>query len=405
MALKIHLKGTVMPTVLVVLTLMSVIVLGILMLWDTDFLFFSRLNYIKTQRMNIESVFTLYENDPNIISTSDTFENVILYESLPSSEMLLRRSIYGLYEIVTVKSKCGKVSRSRVLGMRKPWKKKCSLWYLNDNSALMLTGETHIKGRALLPQNGVQYGQMQSVFFSGNKLDAVDIGISGKSMPDISREAQGNVDRLFGLSAGQIIETTFEKRDAGFNDDTLIIETENEVIFDCALNGNIILLGNTVYLDKSSTLSDIIVVADKVYIGDEFRGNLQVFARDSIMAGNDVRLEYPSGLYSRKHIEIGERGEVNGYVIVDHTEPMDRKKHNGRIARSAKVRGMVWSSGIIQLQGVVNGSVFLNKAAYYSPHGVYQNTLYDVTVLNNDIIAFPVWLDHDGKRKSIKCLN
>ena len=61
-----RLPAGVLATVLVVSALMLLSVLGVLALWESDFLFFSRAGYLSRQRANVESAFVLYAADSTL---------------------------------------------------------------------------------------------------------------------------------------------------------------------------------------------------------------------------------------------------------------------------------------------------------------------------------------------------
>ena len=66
-----RLPAGVLATVLVVSALMLLSVLGVLALWESDFLFFSRAGYLSRQRANVESAFVLYAADSTLTARLD----------------------------------------------------------------------------------------------------------------------------------------------------------------------------------------------------------------------------------------------------------------------------------------------------------------------------------------------
>lgn len=400
-----RLKAGAISTVLVVSTLMLLMLLALMLLWDADFVMFSRTNYMRRQRANIESLFTLYMNDPKILTQTETEKSVTLYESVPGSDMLIERRLWGLYELVRVASEYGRVAQTRMLGLSVPYKERCNLWYLDNRSSLTATGDTNLHGRLLLPQNGIVYGQMQSVFFSGETIERSNIARSSNRMPTILPYIRKHLEELSDKNGTYADNVLPDSMYVSFRDDVYTIRPDDGLVAGRILGGNIMVFGDKIHIDASSRLDDVLIIGNTITIGDGFTGSLQAFARDSVMIGESAALKYPSGIYARSYVEVGERTEVNGYVICDFAGEPDLKKPNGRMARTSKVRGLVWNSGIMQLQGIVSGAVFLNKAVYYAPHGYYQNMLYDATILENDIIAYPLWVDDNMRRRDAKWVN
>lgn len=334
----IRVSGGVLSTVVVVAVLMLLMVMAVLALWDTDFLLFSRAGYLRMQRDNMESALAVYCNDPAVLDRLDADSTFLLYDSIPSSRMKLVRRPWGLYEVIGMESAGGKVRSSVVCGLREPSGDGCVLWYRNNNGAVTLTGRSYVNGRALLPDNGVIYGQMQSVFFSGERLHPNDIRKSGETMPEASAAARRQTEMLFGLRAGGVLHT--DSIAVAFRaGEPLVLGIDGDPD-GYHLSGNIILTGGEVTVGARTKLNDVIVVADKISVGDGFAGSCQLFARDSLFVGRNVSLEYPSGVYSRRYAELGDGSEVNGYFIVDYSGRPEVMQPNCRKSRLSKVRGL-----------------------------------------------------------------
>ena len=400
MHLKATLKGGVLSTIVVVAVLMLLIVFALIALWDADFLLFSRANYLRVRRANIESAFILYSLDPGITENLDADSTFVLFDSVPSSRMKIARKPWGLYEVVTVGSGDGRIFRSGILGLRQPYKDDCRLWYRNNEGAVTLTGKSYIKGTADLPDNGIIYGQMQSTFFSGERLHPSHIRKSEKELPSPADVAMRIIAGLFELrdtgSTGLPDSLTVAFR----NSDTEVIGVGE--IYDCYLSGNIILTGSKVDIRSDAILHDVIVVADEIRVEGGFRGSVQLFAADSVIVGRNVALESPSGIYSKKYAELGDNSEVNGYLIVDYGGEEDIMQPACRKSQTSKLRGLFYCSGIAQIQGIVSGTAFVDKSVYYSPQGYYSDFLYDIALLENRETAYPLWFDAPPQRKEAK---
>lgn len=356
-------SGAVLPVVMVVSTLLMLVVLSVMSLWEADFLFFSRSRHDAVRMADIASGFTLYREYPNeVLSRLDPDSTLLLYDSVPQSRITIRRTPWGLYERVSITAGDGKTRTTKLLGRRSLCRDEFTVFCRNRGYAVTLTGKTNLKGRVFIPSRGIMYGHMGSTFFDGEKLDPGMIGISYDSLPTRDTAAVAVVKRLLATADG-----------------------------DVTIGGG--------------RLRDTIVVGRRVRIESGFRGSVQVFATDSLTVESGVTLEYPSGLFSQKYIDIGERSAVNGYVVVDPAEKPDPRYANYVQSRLAVVRGLLWVGGMAQLQGIVSGTAILDRAACYSPRGYYDNMLYDVTVLENDQIAWPLWLAGPPQRKEAKWID
>ena len=398
-----HIPGAVLPTVMVVSVLLLLTVIAVASLWEADFLFFSKQRYAAMQRANLESGFTLYQEHPDeTFASLDADSTLVLYDSVAHSRIMIRRRAWGLYETVSISSCDAGIHSSKILGRRTAYKDDITFYYRNNNTALTLTGKTHLKGHTRMPRSGVIYGQMGSVFFNGEKIEDGRMKESDKELPEPEAGAVSAVNELQALTEGRFDLLQDDSLRHGFRESEPLIFSVDRTLEYRNLSGNIILVGQDIEIDASCKFNDIIIVGENIHIGDGFTGSLQAFAMDSINIEENVRLDYPSGLYSEKYIGIGDGTQVNGYAIVNLKDEPNVRNANYEQSRLATVRGLVYVSGIAQLQGIVSGTVFLGKAVYYSPRGYYENMIYDATVLENSEMAAPLWLGGPPERKEAK---
>ncbi len=362
-----HIPGAVLPTVMVVSTLLALTVLAVISLWEADFLYFSRHNYKTMVRTHIASGFTLYAEYPDeVMSGLDGDSMFVLYDSIPHSRIGISRTPHGLYEKVTIASHDGRDSVSKILGLHTLCPDDFVLYCPDHGSSVTLAGKTHLKGCVCIPEIGIVYGQIGADFFRGDEIPPAMMTPSENELPSPSAEALAIVEGLMALATEEI------------------------------------------EIDDMTELSDTVIVARKVRIAEGFSGSVQIFASDSITVAANVTLDYPSGLYSEKHVTLGEGSTVNGYVIVapldsDETDVMQA----GYVqSRKGRVRGLVYVDGMAQIQGIVSGVAMLSRPVYYSPSGYYENMFYDLTILENTRMAWPLWLEESGaRRKEIKWLD
>ncbi len=398
-----HIPGAVLPTVMVVSVLLLLAVMAVVSLWEADFLFFSKQRYDAAQRANIESGFTLYGEYPEeVISRLDADSTLLLYDSVANSRIRIGRKKWGLYEVVTIGGYDANHHSSKIMGKRSPYREDVTFYYRNNNSALTLTGKTHLKGHVRMPRSGVVYGQMGSVFFSGERIGQGMTKESENELPAPDTKAVKAVEELQSLvkkSPDRLAEDSL--RHTFYAGEPLLFSVGEPLEY-LSLSGNIVLTGESIEIGASCRLADVIVVAEKIRIKKGFRGSLQAFASDSLNVEDNVALEYPSGLWSSKYIGIGDGSEVNGYAVVALEDEPKARNANYRQSRLSTVRGLVYVSGVAQFQGIVSGAVFLDKAVYYSPRGYYENMISDATVLENPETAWPLWLDGPPGRKEAK---
>lgn len=395
------LDASVLPAVMVLSVLLLLGVTGVLYMWETDSLFFARKSYIYRQRSYLESAFVLYANYPEVISSGDSAV-LVMHDSLPDSEVVLRRKPWGLYEVVTGVSDHGRFHLSCIMGAGEPSGLGCNFWYMDSNSALTLSGKTELQGAVSVPKRGVAYGQLQSEFFSGRKIPESRLAVSTTEMPAVPDTLRRRIGAMLALTCLDSLSAAEDVCSNRFYDSAVrVVYAGSGTLEGGVLRGNVMMVCGNLELAADNSVDDILIVARTVEVKDGFRGSVQIFASDTVRVGDNVNLKYPSGVYAEKHISLGDSSEVNGYVVLP-SDTVARKSPNYIQSRYAVVRGLLYVDGTAQLQGIVSGSVFLNKAMIYTPRGYYTHMINDVAVLENPFIAFPLWIGTAGSRKEAK---
>ncbi|MBQ4279827.1 MAG: hypothetical protein IJC16_07740 [Rikenellaceae bacterium] len=403
-----HIRASVLPTVLVVSALLMLGVLGVVGLWEQDRDLFARLGYHRQQRAHLESAFRLYEQAENLPSLLDADSSLVLYDSVPSSRVRYTVRPWGLYEAVSVESHDRRLHLSRLMGAAAASGEEADFWYADGRLALTLTGNSNLHGRVRVPQNGLAYNAMRSVFFAGERVPGHRIGRSEPGMPALHPGARELLDRIWALrgDTAQRVPITDSVTASFYRHDPAILWIGSGRLQHCSLSGQVALCGDAVEIDSTCLVRDILVVARTVRVGAGFRGRMQVVASDSVVVGQRAVLEYPSGIVMRRGlpercVEIGPRAEVSGYVIVDGDGEADREKVNYRQVQTALVRGLLWVDGMAGWHGVVSGAVFLRRAVYNATEGYYTDLLHNATLLENPVCGYPLWAAGPYERKEV----
>lgn len=400
MKISVNIKASVLSTVIVMSVLMLLAVFAIVMIWEVDFVLFSRTHFLRIQQDNIRSTLVLYCAHPEMLDRMPDDSTIRLYNSGLPSEMILSRKAWGLYEMLTVSSVCGTVKRVRVLGLEAPLRENPGLWCRNNNSSITISGRTTVEGTVFMPDKGVVYKHIQSIFFSGIKLDPNEIKISNDEMLRPINEAETSLQQIFTID--QLRQNNRLLTDSivnSFSNDIVAVSLSDTLLFNGYYSGNIILKGGSVRIDPSVRMNNVIIVADKIIVAEGVVGSAQLFARDTIIVENNVVLKYPSGCYSEGYGEIGDQSQINGYFIVNCTRDKNIKNANFKKSRISILRGLLYVNGTAHVQGILTGSAFVDEAIIYSPYGYYRNLILDLAILRNNEIAYPLWLDANGRRK------
>lgn len=392
-----RLDGHVLPTVLAVSMVILTGLAGLLLLYEQETLLFARDSRLRQSRADVASAYSLYRLHPGHTQLLST-DGYRLFDSVPASKVHVTVRPWGLYELVRVSTADSLVRTARLFGAEPDHRH--TLHYRDDRRGVTLAGNTNLHGILFLPQNGLTYGRINSDFFSGEQVLPSSIRLSGTTLPAPDPAAERTVARLFSAAPAARSQMLPDSLFRSFvRDSTDVFRLGSAEIGDCRLLGNVILYGDELRIDSTCRLEHTIVCARKITVGRGARITAQLFARDTILVQPRAVLGSGSGIYAEKYAGLDEGVVVNGYVIVRDTVPRRPKSACYRQARTARVRGLVRVDGVAQVQGLVTGSLMLGEAAWFSPQGRYENTLYDLTLLENPETAHPLWSTAAKRRK------
>ena len=120
----------------------------------------------------------------------------------------------------------------------------------------------------------------------------------------------------------------------------------------------------------------------------EFKGNLQIFASDSVIIQKNVTLTYPSviGIVRNDQspvvavIVLSENDTIAGNVFA-YKKAEEVLKQSGLImAEKSLIYGEVYSNGFVDVKGTIIGSLMCNKILLKTPSSVYENHLLNVVI-------------------------
>lgn len=406
MRFRMYIKGSILPTVLVIGTVMFMGVLICIDLYDMKWRL-SAGNYADLQRNAwVESALLLYQLDSTFIERLDKNKSIILFNDKPQSAVTIHRSNWGLYELVTAETHDKKLKKICLMGYKADTNITPALYVSDNGQAFTLTGNSNLKGLAYLPENGLLYSQVGSDFYSGEYVENTFIKQSTGDLPEHIGHGQ-SMQNLKGINP-QISSLNRVSLKNSFAENTLYLQSNT--ISGSSIRGNIVFYSDQkIELYNDTYIEDAILVAPKVIIHDGFRGNLQVVASDTVLLGEEVVLNYPSGIFIPEagpdsYIEIAPTSQVNGYVIFCRQEENKEEKLSPHYYQndSTRVRGLVWIEGVSQIHGGITGSLYGRVINYYTPEGYYRNILYNAKVYSSDAMAYPFWLKSNHGKKIVK---
>lgn len=407
--MKERLCGGVLPTVVVVSVLMLIGLLGLLTLWGHEALLFARDCRLRQARADVESAYTLYALAPQHDGLTAS-EGCQLYDSVAGSRVFVNAAPWGLYDAVRVCTVDSLINTCRLFGAGN--RQSPTLIYANNRSAVTLAGQTALQGELRLPQNGLIYGRVGSDFYRGREIVRAAVKMSESKIPMPQTEALRRVRAILDHITPPVVTSEMmpvgqalpDSLTCSFLADSTVFDIGGGEIRDYNLRGKIILYADEIRLDSTCRIEHLLVCARKAVVGRGARITAQLFASDTVIIEDRAVLEHPSGVYSRQYVRIGERAEVNGYVIVRDTVKRKEMTANYHQDRTARVRGLLYVDGVAQIQGIVAGAAVLRQAAYFSPQGYYKDIFYDASLLENSITVQPLWLA-SVQRKEALCVD
>lgn len=404
-----HLSAATLPLVMVVSVLILLVVFFVYSLWEMNLLYYSSYHYKRQQQENLNSAIVLYGNDSTFLPEYGEVKTIQLYETDDASTVSCIAWQWGLYESVHVTSHDGKFSSTRLLGKKQECGHKAALWLCDRNRALSLSGETRICGKVFIPLNGIHYTEVGGEYYQGEEIPHALLGIAGAQLPQIDSSYMAFMEGLEGYRALSSILPVSTKPYYSFQSPTAYLNVTEEP-GDIILRGNAVLYADELHITASSKINEAIIVARKVIIEDGFTGSMQLFCSDSVLVGENVTLQYPSGIYldakvDRPFVSLSDNSEINGYVVVlGKVRDEELLFPSYRQQEKSLMRGLLYVDGTTNIQGEISGAAYLKDCFYSSGMDVHAGTLYNTRISRNDNIAYPVFLSGSYIRKEVKSI-
>lgn len=404
-----HLTAAALPVVLVISVLILLVVLFVYSLWDINFLYYSSYHYKKQQQENLNSAIVLYSNDSTFLREYNEEKIFQLYETDSASTISFVTQQWGFYEYIRVSSQNGNFSSTRLLGKKQECDHRAVLWLCDRNRALSLSGETEIRGKIFIPLNGINYTEIDGEYYKGEEIPYAFLDIAGAQLPPIDsttlvfpESLKEYRDQSDELSVNTDTYYSFNGPTNYFN----LTENRGEIV----LRGNAVLFADELKISASSKINEVIIVARKVTIEEGFTGSMQIFCSDSVLIEENVKLQYPSGIYvgaeiNYPYVSLSDNSEINGYVIIlGKIRDEELLFPSYRQSAKALLRGLLYVDGTTNIQGELSGAVYLKDCFFTSGQDVYAGTLSNTRISRNDNIAYPVFLSGEYTRKEVKSI-
>lgn len=307
----------------------------------------------------------------------------------------LKSSHWGMFEKITSQAiiKNFQFNKVAFIGTQKDSDKNLALQLADFNKPLVLVGRTNIQGNVLLPKQGVKAGYIAGIPFYGSHL------IDGKTsvihqLPKFSSEKKKYLKNIFAKPNADSDFIDLNRKHVwknSFLDKTKVIYSNSAIHLEGVdLKGNIIIQSATkITVFDSSNLTDVLLVAPTIEIKDRVVGTFQAIASEELFVDEGVKLEYPSSLilvesnkeYSKPFMEISRGTVIKGMLVYLGKDQIYNNETQLFLNKGTEIVGEVYCDKNIDLQGSIYGSVYAANFIARQSGSIYQNHIYNGTVL------------------------
>lgn len=373
-----------------------------------------------TRNSNLGINYTL----KNSIRLNDT--TTISHKDEDYKSLRVYRDYWGVFEKITSISKIKKKRFEKIalIGSKQADTYRPALYIQDNNKPLVLVGNTKIKGVAYLPKQGVKPGFISGQSYYGSKLIYGSTELSSV-LPKIYNETINQIKSI-GIQLSRIPQRQFLNIESGeqysnsFTEPLKMIFSNNAIdLRDVELTGHILVQSKSkIVVYVSSKLKDVVLVAPEIEIRNNVNGIFQAIASKRIYIGKSVQLSYPSALIVNEKQDVELQGsknqiaEQNSIIVNDNSiikglvMYLGQRKPNNyevqiELKEKAIVYGELYCNENTELKGVVYGTVYTNNFIANQSGSIYQNHIYNGTIIIDELPQKYVGLPFVNSKKEV----
>lgn len=394
------------------LVMYVIIVIGVLL---SMFILYFHLNtkLIVQHESQIEAISLADESMHRALQLNFNYQDSVVLKPSKHSTVVLKKSHWGIYDVVTSNARVRDkfFEKLALTGGKTPLKPNLALYLQDNEQALQVVGNTKITGDAYVGKYGIRPGMISGTSYTNNRLVYGNTFNSVYLLKLELTKAQ-YLKQLQAMWPEDLVEfTAFDLNQTktfqhSFKEPTQYFYSAQTItLFNKALYGNIIIQSDEqIYVDGSSKLEHVILIAPKVVIGENFSGQLQAFATEELIVESKVNLSYPSALLlcpsermstdELPHLKLKGNSIIKGTIGYLRSDDAILEKNtfsHVQIEEGTSVYGQVYSAYNLELKGKVYGHVITNQLITAFKGSIYINHLY-----NAQITAEPVSNDFGG---------
>ncbi|PYF76656.1 hypothetical protein [Pedobacter nutrimenti] len=381
------LKASVLYLVIVVSLLIGLISASLLTL-----AFFYKREAQKSSRMeklngNLNAVRAILLSKDLI--AADTVMTLDLYGEGKDS-VVYSKQRWGLVELSYAKAFVRGDTLKQVFLSSVPFTDPSAIYLADEDRPLSLSGNTEITGDGQIPKAGLKQAYVDGKGYAGKELLKGKIKDSSRTLPELDQKLIDELCAYFKeegekLSLRDSVGNSFYNEAKRYKLSVSQSKLEQQKFY-----GKLVLISDTVLkIGAAVKLEDVLVFAPSIMVEDGFKGNCQLFARDSIVIGKNCVFEYPSfaGVFKpaekklQSLVKLGENTRFAG-ILCSYENKRSELQTRIALAKGCLVKGQIYAKGYIQMEkGVtVQGKVYATRFIMKTPSTLYENYLIDISL-------------------------
>ncbi|WP_299254069.1 hypothetical protein [uncultured Aquimarina sp.] len=277
-----------------------------------------------------------------------------------------------------------------------------ALYLCDFGEELKISGTTKIKGNVRLPKKRYKVVNILGNQQANNPKLEGNITVSSQNLPKIISPKLKYPNNTIETTLSKLKENQPIFR--GFDQKTAIVYLDKGESLDrLNIKGNFIFKSrDTIRIDDTTKIEDVIVQAPKVVLEEGFEGSLQIYADKEVDIESDVKLRYPSCIVIeastrdyKKKINIAEDVEIYGGIVINGSSFREKQNNFVAIDQNSLVMGDVYCNGIMELKGSIIGSLYTHKLQLETRSSKYAdvilNGVIDATELPDNFVRLPLF--------------
>lgn len=343
-------------------------------------------------------------------------EGSIVYPHPAGDSSIIYSNQWGLYKAVAVTTffKQSSINQAVLACQTYIKENNLTLWIAEQNKSVKIGGDTKIIGSFFGPSSGVERANIPNMPFMYSEFIDGKSEVSSLFLPTLRPQIKDlTYDKILQSINYEFLNELPEDFNRQFGHSTYVYTTDEPLLIDHTLAGNIIIHSNSSIVIKSSAkLSNIMICSPIIEIEEGFNGELQLVGSDRIVINKNVVLSYPSSIIFHEHTEntmalergvfLKEGAMVVGGVIAT-SSINDYKRPILLSINKAIVGGIIYNTGNSDLRGAVYGTTYSAKVIFESKGKSYGNHIVDHYSINKELpkgLIIPSILQEDTEVKS-----